>query len=349
MQCVANVTDSADIKEVSVIMPDGAVNQLHDSEAAGYMLMADLWPLDTRHWPLIRFAHEWVILRVNYTDRTRMITHATATVMISNYGKDARCGYASVTVTLEGGDPMEGVDATSDSWKPSSFRTIIAVERGSGSQARSEFDYMLDDARSKVADGKEDDLTPEQQLIMRAFISDSGYQLYHGTAHFLAGRTMQAAPLLKSAFDDMMERYTRMDDAAREAFSDVCFMLGVCAMQFGNSKLAFYYLSMTVNQGNYIHDREYINCLVNNRDYRALELIDAALHDYAEFVKNNDGEVLPQTEDMYHFMRRRKAFICIETGRLDEAETLLRTMVNEEANREFAIDELAYIKKLREG
>ena len=339
--------DPADIKAVNITTAGAATRTLSAAEIKSYGLLDDMWPEQLRTLPLTRFAAPWTLLRVDYVDRRRMIPRARLNIMLTDYGKDATNGFVSATITLEGGDPMDGVETGSRGWQPEAIRMVIATSRSTTAEAVSEFKYMLADARDKMSEGRTDALSPEQALLLRAFISDSGYHLYHGTIHFYAGRYLQAAPLLATAYDDMLARHDKMDEAAEEAFLEVCFMLGMCCCEFHNYERAHFYLSMTVNRGNYMHDREYINCMVGAHDFRAIDLINSALSDFDEYRKQNHDQVTLQAEEMYHFLRRRKAYIFVESGRLDEAESILKTMVDEAANHEFAIDELAYIRRLR--
>ena len=46
------------------------------------------------------------------------------------------------------------------------------------------------------------------------------------------------------------------------------------------------------------------------------------------------------------FLNRRKAYLLVEKGRLEEAKGLLKRMLEDPASADFAISELAYIQKL---
>ena len=84
-------------------------------------------------------------------------------------------------------------------------------------------------------------------------------------------------------------------------------------------------------------------------DFRSLMSIDNILEELRNSVPDDDEEELdPLLRPFLQFLYRRKAYVLIELRRLDEAEHLLRQMVDDPENSDFALDELAYIQRLRE-
>jgi Tfp pilus assembly protein PilF len=49
-----------------------------------------------------------------------------------------------------------------------------------------------------------------------------------------------------------------------------------------------------------------------------------------------------------NFIRRRRGYAYIDFNQLDQAEKIFTQMLDEEENADYAINELAYIKKLRQ-
>ena len=91
---------------------------------------------------------------------------------------------------------------------------------------------------------------------------------------------------------------------------------------------------------------EYVNCLVNSGDFRALQIIDNIYNGIKP--DENDEEPEPAIRDFLYFLLRRKAYVLVEKGRLNEAEEIFRPMLEQPENSDFALNELAYIQKLRE-
>ena len=97
-------------------------------------------------------------------------------------------------------------------------------------------------------------------------------------------------------------------------------------------------------RGNITDNIEYINCLVNSKDIRAISVILKELERVTQLKKN---EFTDEIIIYYHFLRRRLCCVLIDMEELDDAETVLIKMLNEEINKEFALNELEYIKQLK--
>ena len=81
---------------------------------------------------------------------------------------------------------------------------------------------------------------------------------------------------------------------------------------------------------------EYISILSNFVDPRGLAVIKAEL------------EKSPTDKVYEDFLNRRHAFLLIEYGMLDEAEVILKRLLDSPGSASFARQELEYIKSLRE-
>ena len=77
------------------------------------------------------------------------------------------------------------------------------------------------------------------------------------------------------------------------------------------------------------------------------------LNDIAKQAQETDDDDAPDEErpDMAQlnafagFIRRRKAYLLVSLGRYDEAERLLKTLLDDPDNSDFALSELAYIQQ----
>ena len=63
---------------------------------------------------------------------------------------------------------------------------------------------------------------------------------------------------------------------------------------------------------------------------------------------NQDDELPENIKNFINFLRRRRGYAYIDFNQLDKAEKIFTQMLDEEENADYAINELAYIKKLRE-
>ena len=115
----------------------------------------------------------------------------------------------------------------------------------------------------------------------------------------------------------------------------------------GLHKQAFYYLDLMASDGNIRHTMELVNSMANGKDLRLFSYTEEVM----EEVKRNfsEDEELPDTiKDFINFLRRRRGYAYIDFNQLDKAEKIFTQMLDEEDNADYAINELAYIKKLRQ-
>ena len=66
---------------------------------------------------------------------------------------------------------------------------------------------------------------------------------------------------------------------------------------------------------------QYINCLVNSKDFRAIYIINKEIQeDLTRAMQLKKEEITKDMVTFHHFLRRRKAYTLVNMGRLDEAE-----------------------------
>ena len=97
-----------------------------------------------------------------------------------------------------------------------------------------------------------------------------------------------------------------------------------------------------------------MNCLVNSKDFRAIYVINGILDALPKPEDSSDedeenSESTPKEDPnlvvFKNFLRRRKAYVLVDLKMWDEAEKLLQELLQEPANADFALSELAYLQK----
>ena len=172
--------------------------------------------------------------------------------------------------------------------------------------------------------------------------------LYRGRRLYLQKRYVEAIPHLFNAFYQLFYDFTTLNNSAKETFLEICFMLGSCHMEMLQYDRAFFFLSFTVGRNNIRYAETYINCLVNMNDFRALATIEDMLNDVYNSLRDiEDDQVEEPLQDFRRFLLRRKSYVLIGLQRLNEAEKLLREMLKNQEDMEYAKQELAYIQYLR--
>lgn len=114
--------------------------------------------------------------------------------------------------------------------------------------------------------------------------------------------------------------------------------VGVMFLDLDLPYVADYYLNLGLQTGMIVHIEEYLNCLINYKDVRAMSLIDSMLLGHP----NLDDE---DNRKWKAFLRRRKAYLLIDWGLIPQAKELLHSLLGDPLCREFAVGELQYLKQ----
>ena len=87
------------------------------------------------------------------------------------------------------------------------------------------------------------------------------------------------------------------------------------------------------------------NCLVNSKDIRAMNMIDEELERLDDL---KEEEFTDDISNYYCFLLRRRAYVLTDMHHLDEAEDLLKKLLEVDNHTEYIQKELDYIRQLRE-
>ncbi len=227
---------------------------------------------------------------------------------------------------------------------------IIAVDKVDEQKYRKEYDFIWKDALDKAQNDKYDEMTKEQAFLANAAVPDVGYYIYRGRRLFADKRYYEAIDYLSNVFYYMNDNYIDLSTKQKEAFNELCFILGFCYMELHFFTDAYFYLKIVSDENNAQFTKEYINCLVNSHDFRAHDVVNRWLmyvNDHIEQAENMEEDVNPALLDLKNFLRRRKVYLYINEERYLRAERICHEMLEEKENENFAIDELAYIQQIR--
>lgn len=293
-----------------------------------------------------RLARDYAVIDLHYK-QGHDEKPVMAVISITAEGEDEHSIYSRVTVTLPVRNASRMVSLSNEERKAHSASMLIALDRSDDKQHQQEFEYMWSDARLKARNGEQDSLTEEQQMLSQVYQCDVAYNLYWGQQMFHAGRYYEAILHLENVYNSFRSGFFEMKSGDKHVFMEVAYKLGFCYNELGLHKQAFYYLDLMANDGNIRHTMELVNAMANGKDLRLFQYSDGVM----EEIKQNfgDDEVLPDNiQDFINFLRRRRAYACIDFDQLDQAEKIFTQMLNEEDNADYAIHELAYIKRLRQ-
>lgn len=225
---------------------------------------------------------------------------------------------------------------------------VIGYTKASQHEHEAEFDYLYKEAVDADAKGK--DLTAEQSFMLQCETPDVAYNLYWGRRLFLAERYYEAMLHLENAYTVQRNGFAQLNRRERMQFYELQFYLGQCCLHLHMPQRAYYYLDGLYNRNNLRYTQAYINALVACRDYRALPIIDNVLSNLQRVYDEQEAS----EDDRNHvyrfllFLRRSKAFVLTENGALDEAEKMLKSLLDDDkAHEHYLLEQLAHIALLR--
>ena len=162
----------------------------------------------------------------------------------------------------------------------------------------------------------------------------------------LAGRYYEALLLLENVYLILQPDFDTLTENQREAFYEVIYEIGFCYCELHQYIRAQAYLGMLAHLNRISFTIEWLNSMVNSGNFRSLYTIT----DIKQSIENNlaaaEQEPNEHLKSFLSFLDRRKVYVMVDKGKLEEAKTLLGKMLNDPENVDFAINELAYIQKL---
>ena len=293
-----------------------------------------------------RLTRDYAVLDLHYKqglDEKPMMT----TIAITAEGEDDHSIYSRITVTHVPRNASRLNSMSNEGRQPHSISMLIALDRSDDKQRQQEFDYMWTDAQLKARNGEKDSLTDDQLLLGQVKVADVAYNMYWGVQMFNTGRYYEAILYLENLFNSYRSDFFEMGSEGRRLFMEATYKLGFCYNELGLPKQAFYYLDLMASDGNIRHTMELVNSMANSKDLRLFSYTEGIMDE----VKRNfaDNEELPENiRDFINFIRRRRGYAYIDFNQLDKAEKIFTQMLDEEENADYAINELAYIKRLRQ-
>ncbi|MBQ3363329.1 MAG: hypothetical protein IJG42_05225 [Muribaculaceae bacterium] len=293
-----------------------------------------------------RLTRDYAVLDLHYK-QGRDEKPMMATISITAEGEDNHSIYSRVTVTIPPRNASRLNSLSNEGRQPHSVSLLIALDRSDDKQRQQEFEYMWSDAQLKARNGEKDSLSDDQLLLGQVRVADVAYNMYWGVQMFNSERYYEAILYLENVFNSYRCDFFEMGPEDKRLFLEMAYKLGFCYNELGQPKLAFYYLDLMASDGNIRHTMELVNSMANSKDLRLFSYTEGVMDE----VKRNfsDDEELPDNiRQVINFMRRRRGYAYIDFNQLDQAEKIFTQMLDEEENADYAINELAYIKRLRQ-
>lgn len=305
----------------------------------------------------ISYKHgENVILAISYrkwgaseNDVDKSISRSNETIIIHLRGTGAGHNSWFISATILMPSPAYEKDKTyaKDRNSPKILEVSFAYDSSDPKDRITQYNYLKEDALEKIKQGKYDEITEEQTWLLDQLHINISTDYWWGNKVQKENRFWDAIIYFENVYKALQDQWREgtITDEGKDYFFKTCFRLGYCYNELQLYEKALFYLAITYPVNNLDYKIEYINCLVNSKDFRAIYTI----HDELVKISELNKEDITEHVIFYHnFLRRRRAYTFIDMGKLDEAEEAFKEMLDEDANKDYALDELVYIQKLRE-
>lgn len=285
------------------------------------------------------------MLRLTYTTLDAPYVERTAALLLEAVGEELVKGsfYFRVTLSLPPAPLRAERPRLGEEHHGRQISVLMAFDVESPEQKVHEANYMWQDAMDKAREGRVAELSAAQRMVINTTLPHVSTHMYWGTTYFYEGRYYEALQRFEAVYNMLKTEFYKLSKADRSLYYEACYFAGFCHCSLQQYKQAYFYLDGIFGKGPK-YTQEYVNCLTNAKDVRALMLVDRLLSELPSSSDDDEGnEVIDSLRD---FLYRRRAYILIDFSRYKEAYELLMKMCDDPANEEFAINELTYLKEL---
>ena len=291
-----------------------------------------------------RLARDYAVLDLHYKlgedGKPQM-----ATIALTAEGEDKNTIFTRVTITLPMRNASRANSLSNDERVPHSKSFLIGLGRNGDKQFK-EAEYMWTDALLKIKNGEQNSMSEDEILLSQVYKPDVAYNLYWGNLYFCEKRYLEAIIYLENVFNSYRQEFFDLSGDEKRMLMEVAYKLGFCYNDMGLYKQAFYYLDLMATDGNIRHTTELVNTMANNKDLRVFNYTDGVMEEVKRNFENQE-EVPEHIRQFISFLRRRRGYALIDFGKLDDAEKIFTSMLDDPENAAYASHELNYIQHLR--
>ena len=243
--------------------------------------------------------------------------------------------------------PVNSETSMAEMRKNLTHRFLMVRDHVEHEQREAEFRYQWQEAQDALRRG--DKLTEEQRFMGMSVVPNVGFNLYWGRRYFNAKRFYEALQHLENAYRVLNVNFEGLNKAAREHFYEICYFIGFCYAELKLYERAYFYLDIVYPQNSVRYASEYVNLLVNTKDFRALATIERLIKNIEQELARLEADEKEEEglQAFFRFLQRRKGYVLIDQRKLDDAEAIFQALLDFPDSEKQAIDELMYIEQLR--
>lgn len=233
--------------------------------------------------------------------------------------------------------------------QPESLSILIGFDLKKKEETENEFYSVFNSAKEKLKTDKVEQMNYlERELIEVLFHPQIAKEFYFGKKVMSENRFWDAIEYFNNAFKPLQRKWweDQLTDEEFQTLIECSFLIGYCYYEIGLFDKSYKYLEFSAknSQSGYKYQSEYINCLIALKDIRSLMIID---HNLESLTKKTEPERTEYDYEFFMFLLRRKAFCMIELKKYEAAEDILKHILNNDPENEFAKQEIEYIKQLK--
>lgn len=232
--------------------------------------------------------------------------------------------------------------------QPQSLSILIGFDFKTKEETETEFFSIFNSAKEKLKAGKVEQMDYlERELIKVLFHPQIAKEFYFGKKVMSENRFWDAIEYFNNSFKALQQKWweDQLTDEEFQTLIECSFLIGYCYYEIGLFDKSYKYLEFSAknSQSGYKYQSEYINCLIALKDIRSLMIID---HNLELLTKKTEEERTEYDYEFFMFLLRRKAYCMIELKQYDAAVDILKHILKNDPENEFAKQEIEYIKQL---
>lgn len=266
-------------------------------------------------------------------------------IYLKQSGGDEETMFFRVSIMKPVSENENDINFSRTSAIPETISFLVAYDHTDSKKRIAKFEKKMDKAIEKYKKGKE--LDEGEQCMIAKIVPEVLWNYSWGNDVFQQKRYLDAIIYLENVYYELKEKLLKqeMTEDEKWIFFQTCYLIGFSYMELNLPEKAYFYLDIIWPLEITTYNIEYINCLANNKDVRAINIID----DELERLERLSEDEMPENFELYlSFLNRRRAYVLIDMGLLDEAEEAFnKLLMTDDGKKEYIEQELEYIKELR--
>lgn len=313
--------------------------------------------------PLIKdgaFSNHTATGNLDFYDPRDPITPRHLMVNFKEEDRNEDTLYYRVTLMLIPISVSKEVNNESERHQMLSMSVLLGYDLTPRETREAHFRYLWKEAMAKAKSDDQASMSHEEKVLASFSDLHFGQDFFRGRSLYLHKRYYEALLPLLDAFHTLTGGFNHHIEQVKDLIDEVAYYIGCCYTNLHQYDRACYYLQMILPTTQQSYTEAYVNCLVNGNDFRAMDLLagiqsslQAALDslEHGEEDEDDEDHTADHTKEMQgikkfmNFIKRRRAFLLINNGQYKEAEKILKQLLDDPDNSDYALSELAYIQK----